>query len=94
MLHDFSTLSPFDQNAMIQERDGEPKDQSAKERIIAKKIKNLEAERAQIAPKWWSEWLALNRPESENTESGDGNAAADSDGTRPPPKESDNLKVD
>lgn len=56
-------------------------------------IKSLEAERAQFAPKWWSEWLALNQPESENTKSHgeDENVA---DGTRPLPKDSDNLKVD
>lgn len=92
----FFWAPPFDQNIIVRERDGEPKDPGATKQIIENKIKKFEAERAQIAPKWWSEWLALNRPESENTESGDENAAADSDGTRPPPKDSDNsgLKVD
>lgn len=33
---------------------------------IEERIKSLEAERAQNVPKWWLEWLALNRPESEN----------------------------
>ena len=54
---------------------------------MEERIKGLEAERAQIAPKWWSDWLDLNRPESENTESRDDNA----DGTRPPPKDSDSI---
>ena len=62
-------------------------------KLAEEHIKSLEAERAQFAPKWWSEWLALNQPESENTKSHgeDENVA---DGTRPLPKDSDNLKVD
>lgn len=30
-------------------------------------VKRLETLRAEVEPKWWSEWLALNQPESENT---------------------------
>ena len=62
---------------------------------IEENIKKIEADRAEMAPEWWSEWLALNRPESEITKShglgGDENVT---DGTRPPPKDSDNLKAD
>jgi hypothetical protein len=48
------------------------------EKVIEEKLKILEAHRDQFAPKWWSEWLALNRPESE-IKCGDENA-----GTPPP----------
>ena len=50
-----------------------------------------------MAPEWWSEWLALNRPESEITTSKSHGLGGDenvTDGTRPPPKDSDNLKAD
>lgn len=51
-------------------------------------VKRAEAEREAHVPKWWSEWLALNRPESENTKSGvekiDENAAG-------PQKKSDKV---
>ena len=49
--------------------------------VLGKSIKSLETGRDLFAPEWWSEWLALNRPKSENTnQSGDGNVAAS--GTR------------
>ena len=69
---------------------------------IEEKIKGLEAERARIAPEWWSEWLTLNRPESElenntttaaaaKSHGGDEKMVTQADGIRPPPKD---LKVD
>ena len=66
---------------------------SKERKSVEEKIKRFEARRAQIAPEWWSEWLALNRPESENTKSGDRDENP-GDGTRPSPKDSDSLKVD
>jgi len=32
-------------------------------RVVGKQLERLEAQRAEFAPHWWSEWLALNRPE-------------------------------
>ncbi|KAF8808730.1 hypothetical protein BYT27DRAFT_7337705 [Phlegmacium glaucopus] len=50
-------------------------------KIIGQKLEHLEARRAEVAPKWWLEWLSLNRPESE-IKSGDG-AESSASGTRP-----------
>lgn len=35
------------------------------EKVIQQNIEQLEAQRAEVAPKWWMEWSSLNRPESE-----------------------------
>jgi len=43
------------------------------DKVVGESLELLEAQRAKFAPKWWSEWLALNRPESE-IKSGDENA--------------------
>jgi len=48
---------------------------------IGEKLKQLEAQRAKHAPKWWLEWLALNQPKSK-IKTGDENAK-----TTPPPKD-------
>lgn len=50
-------------------------------RVVGENLKRLEAQRVGFAPKWWLEWLALNRPESE-IESGDDEIAE-----TPPPKD-------
>lgn len=42
-------------------------------------LEQLEVQRAEVAPKWWLEWLSLNRPESE-VKSGD-------ETTQAPPKD-------
>ena len=72
-----------------------PQNLSKERKIMEEWMTSLEAERARSVPKWWSEWLALNRPQqSENTEGGDENAAAPApvpDETRSPPKDSDKV---
>jgi len=49
------------------------------EKVIGKNLEHLEAQRAEVAPKWWLEWLSLNGPESEVKSGGDESA-----GTPPP----------
>ena len=94
MLHN-SIFPPFDQALLTLSIERPDPSLSNLMKTMEEKIENVEAERAQITPEWWSEWLALNRPKSENTKShglgGDENVA---DGTRPPPKDLNNLKVD
>jgi len=51
------------------------------QKVIGEKLERLEAQRAESAPKWWFEWLSLNRPESE-FKSGEESA-----GTTTPPKD-------
>jgi hypothetical protein len=55
--------------------------------------KKIETMQARYEPKWWSEWLASNRPVSENTvnESGVKNDAAGETSSPPPPKNSDKV---
>jgi len=53
-------------------------------KVIGKNLENLEAQRAEVAPKWWLEWLSLNRPESEIKSGGGGDESA---GTPRPSKD-------
>ena len=80
-------LPPFGQTLIGLDRKQSLQSFSHSKKLVEDHIKDFEAERAQFAPKWWSEWLALNRPELKNTDqNGDKNTA----GT-PQPKDSDKV---
>lgn len=49
------------------------------ETVMGENLEYLEAQRAEVAPKWWLEWLSVNRPESKEMKRGD-----ESVETRPP----------
>jgi len=94
-INELETMEPFPENNVLE--------LSSKEDLLKEKkfretqLEELEAIRAQSEPKWWSEWLALNRPESANTaESGveNSNAAAAAGETPSPPPPKNLDKVD
>jgi len=63
------------QNPQSQEFDKELNEMPKK--VIQQNLEQLEAQRAEVAPKWWMEWSSLNRPESEiKNGSGSENAEA------------------
>src|SRR5271154_89674 len=69
----------FQHNPQSQEFEKELNEMPQK--VIGQKLEHLEAQRAEVAPEWWLEWLSLNRPETE-VKSGD-----ESVGTTTPPKD-------
>ena len=76
-LRDFSILSPFDQTLYKAEKIIERQrmtlsihpDFFKTREVYRRDIENLESTRdSGSIPKWWLDWLALNRLKSENTD--------------------------